>query len=279
MTHVLDYSQWTPGAVGMFRGVPSEVYHASPGVSNSMLGHMDPPSRLPVYLTEKHEPDEWAILGTLIHQRILEPERPLPLIAVQPETYGPDSKKWTYQAKECKAWREAQEAQGLIVLTPDQYRTLIGCITSVRQSSLACEAIRYAETELSLWWELDGILTKRRLDCVPPGNALLDLKSCADGKASVKEWKWEIEHRGYHRQAAFYLDGYNAWARAYGLPEKTVWLWVAVEKAEPYAVGHHQASGQTLERGRAQYQALMAEYRDCLAANKWPGYPEEWTVI
>jgi hypothetical protein len=263
----------------MYRDVPASVYHASPGLSNSMMGHMEPPSRLPVYLSTPREDDEWSILGTLIHQRILEPEKPLPGIAVQPETYGPDHKPWHYGATECKNWRAAQRASNQIVLTPSSYQTLIGCIMSVKRSALAVQVLRDADTELSLWWEINGVLTKRRFDCVPRGNALADLKSCADGTASPREWPWHVKKHGYDRQAAYYLDGYNAWADYHGLPRKTAWCWIAVEKAAPYAVGFHQASEETLSRGKSQYLGLLDTYRECLATGVWPGYGESWNLV
>ena len=40
---------------GVYFDLPAEDYHAADGVSQSMLQHMDPPARLPVYLAEKRE--------------------------------------------------------------------------------------------------------------------------------------------------------------------------------------------------------------------------------
>src|ERR1043165_8519081 len=56
---------FTPNTEGIFEDLPAHVYHAAPGVSNSMLKNMEPPARLPVYLAEKREPTAAQIIGTL----------------------------------------------------------------------------------------------------------------------------------------------------------------------------------------------------------------------
>src|SRR5580698_5346016 len=99
---------FTENTEGLFAGLPAEQYHKAPGLSHSMLKSMNPPARLPVYLTEKREPTVDMIMGTLVHQAILEPNAPWPQIAVKPETY-PDkktgeAKPWHGGATYCKEW-------------------------------------------------------------------------------------------------------------------------------------------------------------------------------
>ena len=62
-----------PNTEGVWLNLPSETYHAAPGLSHSMTKHLNPPGLLPVYLSEKHEPTAAMMMGTLVHQR---PKRP-----------------------------------------------------------------------------------------------------------------------------------------------------------------------------------------------------------
>ena len=96
----------------------------------------------------------------------------------------------------------------------------------------------------------------------------MDFKTTTD--ASYESFKRTIWNMGYYRQAAYYLDI----AKTNGLPH-TDFVFVAVEKAPPYAVALYHMEDAAIATGRREYERLLALYEECLEKNEWPAYPKE----
>ncbi|TXH52719.1 MAG: hypothetical protein E6Q97_14980 [Desulfurellales bacterium] len=284
---------FTPNTEGTFRGLPFSQYLAAPGVSQSMLKHMDPPARLPAYLAEKREPTEEMILGTLAHSAILEPEKPLPGIVVPPETYPAPSdctavkqKKaqpgdplaWHWSATYCKRWyAEAVEA-GLIVLTEERMETLRGVIRSVSLHDKAAELFSTGQTEVSVFSAFVGrdwsVLRKCRIDHVPTGNVLGDIKTVPD--ADPETFQRRLHDDGWACQAAHYLDLWNDqnpddWRDGF--------VYVLVEKKAPYLVATYNVGARTLDAARVENERRIRLYHECQTRNHWPGFSASWVTV
>ena len=274
-------TDWQPGLTGVF-DIPAETYHAAPGVSNSMLANMSPPARLPVYLNEPREVTPWMVMGTLIHHRILEPSKPLPLIAIKPETYGAENKKWNGNATECKAWIRAQKEAGLIIQTQAEADRVTGCVDAIRRHPTCGDIFAIGRSEVSIFNRLEvgsgHVLTKARLDWIPDGSdSLVDVKKVGKGKADAEEFvKLAIERR-YHVQAASYLHNWNAQMGATDRRDK--FTFVVVEDEAPFLVNIITLGRRTLDLGMDLYFQDLDLYRRCLEANRWNGYGDEPKVI
>lgn len=272
---------WQPGLLGVF-DIPAEAYHKAPGVSNSMLGEMDPPARLPVYLSQPREVTPWMVMGTLVHHRVLEPQKPLPLLAIQPETYGPESKKWNGNATECKAWLRAQEEAGRIILKPSEADAITGCVDAIRAHPTCADIFAFGRSEVSIFNRLEvgsgHVLTKARLDWIPDGSdSLVDVKKVGKGKADAEEFiKLAIERR-YHVQAGSYLHNWNAQMGTTDPREK--FTFVVVEDEAPFLVNIITLGRRTIELGLDIYFEDLDLYRRCLEANRWAGYGDEPKVV
>lgn len=48
-----------------------------------------------------------------------------------------------------------------------------------------------------------------------------------------------------------------------------------MEKDAPYASAFYYADDAMIELGRRENRRLLRTYADCLAADKWPGYPQK----
>jgi hypothetical protein len=110
---------WQPGVEGIYFDLPAETYHKAPGVSNSVLKEMDPPANHKAAKPKKVTPD--MLLGTLIHQAILEPQKPMDVV-MKPEGMS-------FSTTEGKKWKAAHEGQ--TILSPDDYWAIGGCAKSV----------------------------------------------------------------------------------------------------------------------------------------------------
>ena len=131
------------------------------------------------------------------------------------------------------------------------------------------------EAEKSVYWndKTTGVLCRCRPDWWRDDNILVDLKTTED--ASTEGFAKSIANYRYDVQAAYYLDGVEA---ATGKRPKA-FVFIAVEKKQPYGVGVYVLDAASLDLGRAQYQHDLAIYAECLANDNWPGYGDKIQTI
>jgi PDDEXK-like domain of unknown function (DUF3799) len=275
---------WQPNVIGVFFDLPAETYHKAPGVSNSMLGEMDPPARLPVYLSEPRKVTPWMRMGTLIHHRILEPHKPLPQIAIVPETYQSDDgpKKWTFAAKVCQSWRRQQEVEGRLIVTASEMEAIDGCVNAILEDGVCATIFRSGFSEVSVFNRIQTqageVLTRARIDWVPDrSNALVDIKKVGKGNAAKAEFLKLAIDRGYHRQAGGYLENWNAQADAEN--QRDQFVFIVVEDVTPYLVNVIPMGPRTLALGREEYFKGLETYAQCVRDKSWPGYSRELVPV
>ncbi len=236
-----------------------------------MLKNLHPrPAHLLAYLQEKREPTPAQILGTLVHQSILEPDRALPKLAVKPEGMR-------FSTKEGKVWRDEQISSGKLIIGSDTFETLSGCVRSIAAHPRCREIFADGQSEVSVFrnFTLGGtVLRKARLDWVPAGNALVDIKTTPD--ASPEAFAKEILNYRYHSQAAYYLD---IWNDSQPAPDKECFIFVAVEKVPPYLVAVYHLDLKAIGKGRELNVKDLCTYTDCIATDQWPGYTDQITAI
>lgn len=253
---------------GVFCNIPAESYHTAPGVSHSMLKHMEPPARLPAYLEDDEESTPTQMLGTLAHALVLTPNEPLPNIAVKPS----DMKFTTREGRE---WRDAQLAAGKLIIKESDAAALYGMAKSISEHPCCNAILRSGWSEVSIFKRFYSAdlrrwcLRRSRLDFVPEhGNALVDVKTCMD--ASLEEFSKSILNYGYHTQAAYYLD---IWNDSHEHDQRECFIFIAVEKEPPYLVSVYNLDARAIEAGRRLNHQRLMSYMDCKESGVWPGYP------
>lgn len=139
-------------------------------------------------------------------------------------------------------------------------------------------------------------------------NIVIDLKTTDD--ASLDGFSKSIANWRYDVQAPYYLDGLRealkqsgdkppaegaAELSAYWIDQKTgvlcrcrpdFWrgepkhfVFIAVEKKPPYAVGVYVLDEESMALGAAQYRHDLNTYAECLANDNWPGYGDKVQTI
>ena len=96
-------------------------------------------------------------------------------------------------------------------------------------------------------WIREGVslLCKARLDWVPDGPAMVDIKTTLDARKDA--FSKALHQRRYFVQAAYYLDLWNALMPDH---QKTNFVFVTVEKFAPYAVSILDVAPKALAAGR-----------------------------
>jgi exodeoxyribonuclease VIII len=101
---------------------------------------------------------------------------------------------------------------------------------------------------------------------------VVDLKTTKS--ASKRGFAKSVAEYRYHVQAAIYTDLLEA--NGLFVPE---FIFIAVEKTYPYAVGIYKLDQDALDLGRSLYQRDLALYKHCVEMDDWPAYPEEVVTL
>lgn len=186
--------------------------------------------------------------------------------------------------KAAKEWAEEQRAAGRTPLKAAQVDA-VGAMAGATRSHLAACGITLdpERSELSAFAEIDGTWCRARVDNAPdrpvmlPGigarKVLIDFKTCE--VATPEACRRSVEGYGYDTQKQHYSE---TWAAATG--EERAFLFVFTEKTPPFGTcilwlldepGH---SADWLEDARSKVATARATWRDCLARDFWPGYPQ-----
>lgn len=257
--------------IGVHPDMAAADYHQLPGASASQLRKLwaQTPAHLKASADEPVEVTAAMMLGTLAHSVILEPDKPLPGIVIQPEEYEP-GKKWTYAAKVCKEWRAARESEGLLVLNADEYDAVFGMARTITAHPDAGPMLEKGQSELSLvtFDSANGVPVRARLDFIPDGvSYLADVKTTSS--AAPHDFMRKAFESGFHIQAALYIA---LWNHLTG-EARTGFRFIVVEQKPPHAVNVFDCSPDFLARGAEDYKRALATYGKCVASGIWPAYP------
>lgn len=246
-----------PFRPGVFDGIRNEDYHRDGALGSTSLKTLA--TKTPSHYqwersNSKHTPE--FDLGTALHSIVLE-EDETGIVAV-------DADSW--RTKAAQQQRDDAYSDGLTPLLNKE----IAQAKAMRDSVMAHPVARHAfighRAEASVFTEEDGLMLKCRPDAWLPG-LLVDLKSALS--ADPRKFGKAAAELGYHQSAAHYQDVVKA-ATGEDLP----FLFVLAEKTAPFLVSVVELDKDALDLGRRLNTRAKQVYRDCMATNTWPGYPE-----
>ena len=238
--------------------ISNEEYHADPAISASQLkkvmqspyhywsAYLDP-SRTPTIATSAMK------LGSLTHCCVLEPDQ----VSAR---YGITSDR---RSNAGKALAAEMEASGIEAVTAQEMEQALAMAVSVRSNSTVSSLLSNGAAETSHWW--DDVATGLRCKCRPDwfdGETIVDLKTCQD--ASPALFAAAVGRFSYQLQAAHYLCGTLA----------KRFVFVAVEKSAPYAVGCYELDAEAMVHGSVLRHNALQRIQDCRAIGEWPGYTD-----
>ena len=231
-------------------------YHADPAISASHLhavaaspyhywSRFINPDRPPSVQTAAMK------LGSLTHCAVLEPDQLASRYGIAPDR----------RTNAGKAAVAAMEAAGIEAVTAPEMEQAMAMAASVRSHQAAATLLRDGKAEQSFWF--DDVATGLRCKCRPDwytGNTIVDLKTTVD--ASPKGFAKSVAQWRYHVAQVHYLAGTFA--------ERFVFI--AVEKSYPYAVGVYELDADAVQFGDYERRNNLQTIADCRAISEWPGY-------
>ncbi len=246
-------------------GMSIEDYHAHTAISRSglLLFRKSPLHYFDKYIA-KNSPDKDSkalVFGNAFHTFVLEPEE-------FKNRFGliPDVDRRTKDGKILYGSFLAA-LNGKQPISKEDYSVLEKMANAVKNYDLALELITDCKVEHSLFWieNETKMLCKARPD-IWHLNMIVDLKTTAD--ASPHAFQRQIGDYGYHIQAAMMQDA------IYTITGKfiTEFVFLAVEKEPPFAIGIYQLSEEAIAKGREEFIKYLKIYKECLTNNHWPSY-------
>ena len=239
--------------------ITNEQYHSSEGISRSDLMRF---KKSPMHFKHKQSLKETPslIIGELVHTLVLEPHFFNDRYIVNP---GFDRR-----TKEGKTeYAEFQIAsEGKKIIEGHIYAEASRIADSVNNHMFKQYLLQGYRVENSIFFrhELTGLQCKVRPDAWL-GDIIIDLKTTAD--ASFKSFQSSAYNYGYYLQAGMIKRALESLNK----PIKN-FIFVAVEKEAPYAIGIYKLDDEALEYGANEFDTLMIELNKYIQKNEFPDY-------
>jgi hypothetical protein len=252
--------------------LPSDDYHADPAETPSLSAGMindilSAPAKCrensrrlnPDY--EEPEGQERFTIGSVSHVMFLEPALFSSKVAV---CLFDD-----WRTKDAKAMRDQARDSGKTPILSKHMAKIESARRQFYASPFVRSAFEDGVFERSLFWRHPtlGFWCRARPDFL--ANSLShtnDYKATAN--ANPADFGRHAFAMGYHRRAAWYLDGIEA---VTGERPRHYWF-INQEVRAPYLVSVVELDWNALEAGRADNERAAELFAKCLERNDWPGY-------
>ncbi len=257
---------FTPGVYD----IENHDYHEADGLSRSglILFNKSPLHYWNEYKKETAQETDNGdtpalILGNAVHSYILEPDKFNERFFVAEKV-----DRRTTVGKE--KWQAMQaQLNGRDILTEESFQQVQNMGKSFLSNSIASRFLEGAQIEKSIFWKdsKTNVLCKCRPDIWLP-NILCDLKTTED--ASPRAFQRDMIKYGYHIQAAMIQDGIHHIKSS----KIETFVFICIEKSDPYAIGIYELDKEAIERGREEYKKILEDYMPYQyeEVKIWPGY-------
>ena len=249
----------------------AHIYRAMPGLNKSSIEQiLRCPLEYKLGLETPTEATPAMAFGTLVHSMILEPETVDKLYHVmnQPAT-----------TKAGKAEKAKALEEGKTIVSATDFAKAQAMQERVKAHPAASWLLALpGKSEVSMFWELqteDGRnrQCKGRADRIAQvgnGEVIIDLKTTS-GPVSPAELERTVARFGYHRQAAWYCDGYE---RIAGKPCLGFYF-IFISTSAPYLVTAGKMGDEAQAIGWGDCLKAEKILHECEKSGKWPGYADQ----
>lgn len=259
----------TPHPLGLVQ-CTNDGYHRGPGISKSHLDAIA--GRSPLHYWNKYinpdriraEPTAAMIMGSAVHSAVLEPD----LFPSEYVAAPTDINRRTNAGKAEFAAFEASN-KGKTVLDVEDFATCLAIRDAVYRHPVAGGLLTGGKAEQS-FYAVDaetGELIKCRTDYLhDSGSMIVDVKTTED--ASPGGFGKSAANFRYPVQCAWYNGVLDA---AFGEHPQD-WVFLAVEKQPPYAVGIYFMEPDQVARASFAARRDLMRIVECKRSGVWPDY-------
>tara|TARA_Y100000114_G_scaffold53473_1_gene48803 strand:+ start:1233 stop:2009 length:777 start_codon:yes stop_codon:yes gene_type:complete len=226
-------------------------------ITNSQLGYIKKGWEYYMMMKNGVKLDSPALrFGNLLHTLILEPEKYQEKFFVLNDEDRPEPTK-SMASKLNKAWKNKMltkiENDNKILIDLNQYNLALTLRDKVKSFKIINDFIHNSKKEIAkTWLDFNTLVEcKGKVDMLIDDNMIIDIKTTSKPITQFKKSAFTYD---YHRQAAFYSDGFNV----------KEFIFLVVETNEPYQVGLFRCSEEFLDRGRQECFSLLNTYKDFL---------------
>jgi len=169
--------------------------------------------------------------------------------------------------KRGKPWLDfAKEHEGEILLKEQEVEPMCGWLEALVQHNKA-NILLYGigvDNEHTIVWTDDatGLRLRCRLDRLVPEGFLVDVKTARS--VQPRDFSKAAFDFGYHRQAAYYQDGVEELTG-----ERLPFIFIAVEKTDPYCVECYALADEFVEQGRVENRVALEALKECRDKGVW----------
>ncbi|MFE4857296.1 PD-(D/E)XK nuclease-like domain-containing protein [Streptomyces sp. NPDC056670] len=257
-------------------GLPADEYHADrTSISSSGLRALLAPGCPAQFKYDRDNPPapkKEFDLGNAAHLLVL---------GEGPELEVVDYPDW--RKKDAQDQRDAAYAEGKVPLLAKDHDMVQAMADAIRQHPIAGSLFTPGTgiAERSIYWTepATGVRCRVRPDWLPTRTdgrlIVVDYKTCraADADALQKS----VYERGYHQQAAFYVDGVKAAGLAGDF--EPAFLFVFQTKTAPHLVHLVELDLPALAIGGARNRRALETYAECERTGIWPGFNDRITYL
>ena len=246
----------------LIKNIAGKEYHAdtcSPTnlegpVSKSMLWKFSE-SAFKWRHSKPEKPSAAMELGSLVHALCFTPDSVADEFAV--------SEFDSFRTKAAQEWRDAQV--GKTVITQETMNKAQD-IADVVMNDQELFSLGEKDYEVALYASIGATQVKGMVDIAPRhGNVLADLKTTSS-IGSLDALTRLVVNRGYHWQAALYLDLWNAVTGE----NRDQFRFLFVETDAPHETAWVSFFPRLIDLGREGYMNAIAKFQNCLANDVWP---------
>lgn len=183
-----------------------------------------------------------------------------------------------YKTKRAQEERDAAIANGKIPTLPHEWDEAQEISNAVLKHPTAGGLFTEGDAEVSMFWrdEEFGIWLRGRADYMTHFGGLptiVDFKTTADASPADDGFGKSAYKFSYWMQDPWYREG---WAAHLGCDWQDIdFVFACVETEPPYLVATYRIKPEHVELGREQNRIARERFRDCVKADRWPGYSEE----
>jgi hypothetical protein len=255
---------------GLYPDIDEDWYHADPvsGGSLSVSGAklmLQAPAKYDYARRHPHKSTKAMDLGTTVHGLVLGTGQEIAVLDFE------NRRGNEYKDAEAKA-----VADGKLPMLAKDYDEAKAIADAVLKHPTTGGLFTDGDAEVSMFWrdEEFKIWLRGRADYMTYFDGLptiVDFKTSAD--ASAEEFAKSVYKYGYHRQDPHYREG---WASILGCDWQDIdFVFAVAETDPPYLVATYRVIPEHADLGREQNRIARERFRDCMKADRWPGYSEE----